>query len=282
MTTDFNDFVSSQDSNVASLVFNELEEENSRDRQRKSNLSTARSSNDNGNQNTSNNTQNRNYNSEVKKRRIYFNEYLNSCIAEFIGNKWKLIQSSVASKEFGLSFLKRGDSLHDTPKAIFRKFVPDAIWQILVNSVNRSLAIGSLLSTKQQFSRHPTTVDEVIRFYGLNILLENTYENDKRDLRKLLKDIYQKFGSIRGLGMDRYTTLRSAFNPSIDEILAICSLLRTTFVEFVDNVELAVVDESILAYQPSKKVKEMADTNGEPIPVAYIPRKLHPNELSSW
>jgi hypothetical protein len=94
-----------------------------------------------------------------------------------------------------------------------------------------------------------------------------------------LKDIYQKFGSIRGLGMDRYTTLRSAFNPSIDKILEICSLPRTTFVEFVDNVELAVVDESVLAYQPSKKVKEMADTNGEPIPVVYIPRKPHPNGL---
>jgi hypothetical protein len=130
MITDFNDFVSSQDNNVASLVFNEREDENSRDRQRKSNLSTACSSNDNGNQNTSNNTQNRNYNSEVKKRRIDSNEYLNSCIAEFIGNKWKLIQSSVASKEFGLSFLERGDPLHDKPKAIFRKFVPDAIWQI--------------------------------------------------------------------------------------------------------------------------------------------------------
>jgi hypothetical protein len=71
-----------------------------------------------------------------------------------------------------------------------------------------------------------------------------------------LKDIYQKFGSFRELGMDRYTTLRSAFNPSIDEILEICSLLRTTFVEFVDNVELAVVDESVLAYQPSKKSKK--------------------------
>jgi hypothetical protein len=190
MTTDFNDFVSSQDNNVASLVFNELEDENSRDRQRKRNLSTACSPNDNGDQNTSTNTQNRNYNSELEKRRIDCNEYINSYIAEFIGNKWKLIQSSIASKEFGLSFLKRGDPLHDTPKAIFRKFVPDAIWQILVNSINRSLAIRSLLSTKQQWSRHPPTVDEVIRFYGLTILLENTYGNDKRDLRKHLKDIF--------------------------------------------------------------------------------------------
>jgi hypothetical protein len=41
MTTDFNDFVSSQDNNVVSLVFNELEDENSRDGQRKCNLLTA-------------------------------------------------------------------------------------------------------------------------------------------------------------------------------------------------------------------------------------------------
>jgi hypothetical protein len=88
-----------------------------------------------------------------------------------LGNKWRLIQSCVASKEFGLSFLKRGDPLHDIPKVIFQKFVSDAIWQILVNSVNCSLAIGSSLSMKQQWPRHPTTVDEVIRFYGLIILL---------------------------------------------------------------------------------------------------------------
>jgi hypothetical protein len=87
MTTDFNDFVSSQNVNVVSNVFNEREDENSRDRQRKSNLSTACSSNKNNNQNTSTNTQNRNYNSELEKRRIDCNEYINSYIAEFIGNK---------------------------------------------------------------------------------------------------------------------------------------------------------------------------------------------------
>jgi hypothetical protein len=53
MTTDFNDFVSSQDNNVTSLVFNELEDENSRDGQRKCNLLTACSSNDSDDQNTS-------------------------------------------------------------------------------------------------------------------------------------------------------------------------------------------------------------------------------------
>jgi hypothetical protein len=111
------------------------------------------------------------------------------------------------------------------------------------------------------------------------MLIENTWGNDKREMRTHLKAISDQFGKIKGLSEDRYTSLRSALNPSIKEILEVCSLLRVAFNEFVSHVQLAIVDEAVVAYQPSKTVKDEADATGEPIPVMYVPRKPHPNGL---
>jgi hypothetical protein len=98
-------------------------------------------------------------------------------------------------------------------------------------------------------------------------------------MRAHLQAIYEQFGRVKGLGMDRYSTLHASLNPSIDEILEVCDLLRATFNEFVTNVKLAVVDEAVLAYQPSKEAKEKAEAESEPIPTVHIPRKPHPNGL---
>lgn len=45
---------------------------------------------------------------------------------------------------------------------------------------------------------------------------------------------------------------------------------------------LITVDEHMNEYQPSKKIKERAESEGEPIPVVYIPRKPHPNGLLEY
>lgn len=44
-------------------------------------------------------------------------------------------------------------------------------------------------------------------------------------------------------------------------------------------MDLIVVDESLLQYQPSLEVKNKAEELGEPIPTVYIPRKPHSNGL---
>jgi hypothetical protein len=42
---------------------------------------------------------------------------------------------------------------------------------------------------------------------------------------------------------------------------------------------MIVIDESVLAYQPSKEKKAKMEEEGEPIPVVFIPRKPHKNGL---
>jgi hypothetical protein len=111
------------------------------------------------------------------------------------------------------------------------------------------------------------------------MMIENTWENDKRSLKKHFRDISEKYGSVKGMCLDRYLSLRSAFNPSIQEILDICGLLRQVFTSFVSGVQLLVIDEFVMAYQPRKKVKIAAEIQGEPISVVFIPRKPHPNGL---
>jgi len=43
-----------------------------------------------------------------------------------------------------------------------------------------------------------------------------------------------------------------------------------------------VVDEAVIAYQPSLASKIRAEKTGEPVPVVYIPRKPHPNGLEDF
>lgn len=44
-------------------------------------------------------------------------------------------------------------------------------------------------------------------------------------------------------------------------------------------MDILAIDEALISYQPSKIVKDKAELAGEPIPLAYIPRKPHPNGL---
>jgi hypothetical protein len=113
----------------------------------------------------------------------------------------------------------------------------------------------------------------------LAIQIENSYGNDTRNLREHYKNIKLQFGEIRGMGLDRFETLWRALNPSIEEIRQICDILHETFNNYLDHVEVCVVDESVIGYQPGSKAKKEAESRGEPIPVVYIPRKPHPNGL---
>jgi hypothetical protein len=47
----------------------------------------------------------------------------------------------------------------------------------------------------------------------------------------------------------------------------------------IEEVFIVTLDESLMEYQPSAKIKTYAEKNEEPIPIVYIPRKSHSNEL---
>jgi hypothetical protein len=125
-------------------------------------------------------------------------------------------------------------------------------------------------------------VAELVRFYGLMVLIENTYGNNTTKLRSHFSMVRESCGGVKNLGMDRFQALWRAFNPSIDELLQIADILHSVWSSFIENVSLVTVDETLVAYQSSSKKKQQAESLGEPIPVVYIPRKPHPNGLEAF
>jgi len=110
--------------------------------------------------------------------------------------------------------------------------------------------------------------------------LENTYGNDKTNLVNHFQEIKQQF-SFK-MGIDRFKAIRHCFAPNKEEILNICQILNENFLSQIEQVHIATIDESVIAYHPSRKIKEEAEARGEPIPVVFIPRKPHPNGLENF
>ena len=110
-------------------------------------------------------------------------------------------------------------------------------------------------------------------------MVENTFGNSNKDIHTHYKAIKQQYGKVKNLGLDRFTTLLSCFSPSIDQLSHISNLFHDTFSSFINSIDMCVIDESLIGYEPKKQSKEKAETMGEPIPVVFIPRKPHPNGL---
>lgn len=56
-------------------------------------------------------------------------------------------------------------------------------------------------------------------------------------------------------------------------------MMANRFQDYVEEVNIAVVDEGVLDYQPRSSTKIKASEKETPIPVVHIPRKPHPNGL---
>jgi hypothetical protein len=70
------------------------------------------------------------------------------------------------------------------------QLIDNRIWDILVVAVNRELSSAVNISNHDPRLR-PTTRQELIRFYGVIVAMENTYGNDVKDVRahhKALKE----------------------------------------------------------------------------------------------
>lgn len=73
---------------------------------------------------------------------------------------------------------------------------------------------GVSASKPAKFYQREVTVVELIKFYGLIIMMESTYRNDTHDIREHFKKIKQSEGAISKLGIDRFQVLRKAFDLS--------------------------------------------------------------------
>jgi hypothetical protein len=55
------------------------------------------------------------------------------------------------------------------------------------------------------------------------MLMENTYGNDTKDIRKHFKKVKETFGGVHGLGADRFQRLLSCFAPDAAQLTETCS-----------------------------------------------------------
>jgi hypothetical protein len=129
----------------------------------------------------------------------------------------------------------------------------------------------------------------------MTMLLENSWGNSNKTLRKHLKHIQTELGfKIKKLGVRRFQQIRQLLEPSVSELKELtdmlvkgsqrydCGLIILMMFSLIEDVFIIVIDEGLLGYQPSGKTKAAADRKGEPIPVVYIERKPHPNGLEVW
>jgi hypothetical protein len=97
----------------------------------------------------------------LKKRKIGNEENLLSLGARFLENGWKLIDSALLSQPVQKSSLKRGNPL-ESPVQILLRFIPPAVWNILVTAVNRNLSSNQSSQSKKRYSLKMATVEQLI------------------------------------------------------------------------------------------------------------------------
>jgi hypothetical protein len=74
---------------------------------------------------------------------------------------------------------------------------------------------------------------ELMQFYGILMLIENTWGNGSGNFRNHLKLVQAEFGHVHGLGIDCFEYLYQSFEPSIEELVAIVDCLHNAFQRFV-------------------------------------------------
>lgn len=203
---------------------------------------------------------------------------LRSLCEEFFEQGWELldgVELDFEVKETQLSIDRSVNSEID----FFRYFITDELVQILVSDINDNLNIGNHQNKKQRNDKKPINVDLFLQFYGVFILMENTFGNTVRDVRDHYRSLKKEYGPFKNLGMNRFQSILSSFFCPSSTLSKVCELLRSSSQKAVVSLKVSTIDETVIGYQPTTIVKERNDKAGEPIPVVYIPRKPHPNGL---
>jgi hypothetical protein len=82
------------------------------------------------------------------------------------------------------------------------------------------------------------------------MMIENTFGNDSSNLRKHFQKLKEEFNkkslSWGKIGWNRFQDLRSAMNPTINEIRALTDILVKNSISLIGEVHLIVVDEAVI------------------------------------
>ncbi len=75
------------------------------------------------------------------------------------------------------------------------------------------------------------TIDELIRWYGMWMMIESTYGNNTSDLRSHFKQI--KTTENVQMGFDRFQAIYHSLQPSLNDFEIIVDLLHTAFMKYL-------------------------------------------------
>jgi hypothetical protein len=135
----------------------------------------------------------------LKRRKWTQLQNLKKQSLNLLTKNWEFQRNIERISPCNLSLSKREDPSQDKPEVILFKFIPSSVWKILVDAINWNLSSGSTVSSQLKSRNRVATFIDVIHFYAITMMIENTWENDKRNLKKHFRDISEKYGSVQGM-----------------------------------------------------------------------------------
>ena len=107
-------------------------------------------------------------------------------------------------------------------------FISIDIWEILKIGVERELL------RRASITKNLTSTTELQEFLAVQMLLNVTFANNTKSIRKHLFMVKEKF--LFEMGFNRWTLLRCCLVPTNTEVEKICALLKNNFFGFLDSV----------------------------------------------
>ena len=116
-----------------------------------------------------------------------------------------------------------------------------------------------------------------MKWLGIQILIENSFGNDKKNISKHFQSVCEKNDII--FSFKRFQTINNNFDLENESISTVCSLLSKQSYNLISSLDILTVDECLIGYKPRFETKEKYKKIFDEIPLVYIPRKPHPNGL---
>ena len=146
----------------------------------------------------------------------------------FTDKKWEVVEKVSLPIPKENAMLKHRKFPGENLYLQLQNFINKEIWDILIEVVESKLYLF-------KSCRNVTTnAKELQELYAVQILVENTFSNETRNLKshfKMLKETY----SFK-MTYNRFSMLKGCISPSDKDILEICQILHNNFMAMIMNV----------------------------------------------
>lgn len=172
------------------------------------------------------------------------------------------------------------------PATYLNAVMPLEVFDVLAAIVNRNRDFtwrnNLVAASTKKFYKHETTSAEMMRFYGMIMMLENRITRTVHSIRGVLKKVREEEQSLSLLGLHRFEMIMRCLIPTTEEFLQLFSVMREANRRCWTGEGLVVLDETLYEYQPSAETRSEFERNLDPIPVVFIPRKPHQHGLLNY